>query len=277
MDFSPHLRTVFKLRGSPATYTPPSGSQITCQAIRQGGGQPVRIGPVTVTTERVSFHVLRALVAAPVAGATMLYRGETFTVDACQPVENDAEGLLWSLEASWGADVLYRAAAGSGSTQNPPQTGALTLAADAGAGDGAVSVRSTLAVGKLIAGDKLTIGGTEYTVTADVQAVMSQFAGVPISPSLAGDAASGAAVTPTYKRDIALRAAVASYAAKEFMGGVQAGDRRLVAMQSALSALDSEPKAGDRIVMGGRAFNVQSAMPIYQGAQPVAWDIQARG
>ena len=277
MDFSPHLRTVFRLRGSPATYAPPSGGEVSCRAIRQGGGQPVRIGPVVITPERISFHVLREDIASPAAGATLSYGGEIFTVDASQPVESDVEGLLWSLEASWGTDVLYRAVAGSGSTQNPPQTGALTVAADANAGSSAIGIKSNLAVGKLIAGDKLTIGGTEYTVTADVTAVMSQFSGVPVSPVLSADAVSGSEVVPTYKRDIALRAAVASYAAKEFMGGVQAGDRRLVVMQAALAALDGEPKAGDRIVFGGRTFNVQSAAPIYEGTTPIAWDIQARG
>lgn len=277
MDFSPHIRTIFATRGVSAVYTPPSGAAIACKVMRQGGGQPVRIGPITVTTERVSFHVRRSDVSSPVAGAVVSYRGETFTVDAVQPVESDAEGLLWSLEASWGAEMIYRGVTGSGATQNPPQGSNFVVAANANAGATAVTFKSSFAVGKLIIGDKLTVGGSTYAVTAEVQAVMNQFAAVPVSPALSAAVAVGDPVTLTFARDIAMRGAVAIYQASEFMGGVLAGDRRVVIMQSAVSHAGVIPKAGDRLMFEDRSFNVQSAVAIYQGASPVAWDIQVRG
>lgn len=277
MNFSPHIRTFFAVRGASAVYAPPVGATISCKAIRQGGGQAVWVGPVMVTTERVSFHVQRSDILVPVVGATLDYRGESFTIDAVQPVERDAEGLLWSLEASWGADMIYRSVSGSGASQNPPQGSGYTVASAAAAGATVISIKAPLAIGKLLPGDKIEVAGSVYAVTgAGVQAVMQQFSAIPISPVLAANAALGDPVMLTFARDRTLRGAVASYQAAEFMGGVQAGDRRVVIMQAALSGLDEKPKAGDRIVLDGRAFNVQSAVAIYQGANPVAWDIQVR-
>lgn len=277
MDFAPHLQAIFATRGARASYAPPGGSSLACLAIRQGGGQPVRIGPVMVTTERICFHVRRCDVPEPVAGATFDYRGETFTIEAFQPVEKDAEGLLWSLEASWGASMIYRSVTGSGATQNPPQGSSFTVSANALSGATAISIKASLAVGKLVAGDKISVGGRTHTVTgAGVQAVMNQFSAVPVSPALAEAVSVGDPVTLSFARDLSLRGAVAGYAASEFMGGVVAGDRRIVIMQGALASLDDKPKAGDKIVFEGRAFNVQTAVAIYQGQNPVAWDIQLR-
>ena len=276
MDFSPHLQTVFASRGSAATYTPQEGDPVSCRMIRQGGGQPIRIGPVLVTVERISFHVRRTDVPAPAAGAVVSYRGETFTVDAAQPVERDAEGLLWSLDVSWGADMVFRPVTGSGSTQNPPLGAGYAISANADAGAGVMSIRAPLAVGKLLAGDKITAGGNIHTVTgAGVQAVAQQFAAVPVSPVLAASVSVGDPVTLTFASDIALRGAVAAYQASEFLGGVQAGDRRIVIMSDTLG--NALPKAGDRLVFEGRMFNVVNALAIYQGAAVKAWDIQARG
>lgn len=278
MDFSLHIRTIFATRGTPATYAPPSGGAVACRMIRQGGGQPVKIGPITVTIERISFHVRRSDVSSPVAGAIVTHRGETFTVEACQPVERDAEGLLWSLEVSWGASMLYRSVTGSGATQSPPQGSNFVVAANAIEGAAAISIKSSFAVGKLVAGDKITVGGNTYSVTGSgVQAVMNQFSAVPVTPALAANVAPGDAVVLFFARDIQVRGAVAAYAANEFMGGVLAGDRRVVIMQAALAGLDTTPKAGDKLIFEDRSFNVQSAVAIYQGASPIAWDIQVRG
>lgn len=275
MEFSPHLRTIFATRGAAAIYAPPVGDDVSCRMIRQGGGQPVRVGPVLITVERISFHVLRADVASPAAGAVVSYRGETFTVDAVQPVEKDAEGLLWSLEASWGADLIFRPVSGAGAVQNPPIGAGYTVSAAGDAGAAFISVKASLAVGKLLPGDKITAGGNVHTVTgAGVQAVAQQFAAVPITPALAAPVSVGDPVTLSFAADVALRGAPASYQASEFMGGVQAGDRRVVILQAALG--ERQPKAGDRLVFEGRAFNVITAVAIYQGASVAAWDIQAR-
>lgn len=268
---------MFAARGSAATYTPPGGPPLTCRAIRQGGGQPVRVGPIVLTTQKISFHVRRSDIAAPTIGAQFDYRGETFTVDAWQPIEGDTEGLLWSLEASWGADLIYRSVSGSGATQNPPQGSGFVVAADASAGDSAISIRAPMAIGRLEAGDKVIIGDVEHVVTGSgVQAVMQQFAAVPILPPLSAAAPAGASVDFRFARDRAIRGAVASYSASEIFGGVKSGDRRIVVMQASLAGID-QPKAGDRIVFEERAFSVINAAAIYAGASVAAWDIQVRG
>jgi len=239
------------------------------------------LGPIRVVVDRVCFHVRRAEIANPVAGGTLAVGAETFTVEGVQPVERDAEGLLWALEVGWGALIAYRSVTGSGATQNPPQGSGFTIAANAAAGANAVSIRAGFTVGKLVAGDVLTIAGdgTRYVVTADVQASANQFVNVPISPALAQDAAAGAAVTFDFARDYEVRAAVAGYAANEIMGGVQVGDRRLVILQAALDAagMTDAPKAGDRATFEGRSIPVQTATAIYQGDAPYAWDLQLRG
>jgi len=283
MDFAPHQRQIFALRGKSARYIPVSGPEVSgFKAIRQGGGQPMQVGPVRITLERTAFHVLRSVLPAPVAGAGLAIGDEVFTVDAVQPVERDADGLMWALHVSWGAAITYRSVTGSGSTQNPPQGADFSVAAAVSAGQLAVSIRSGFTVGKLAPSDRFAIAGnpTVYTIGSPApSAVSNQFANVPISPALAANAAQGAAVTFQFQRDFALRAAVAGYQASEMLGGVQVGDRRLVLMQAQMTALGmaDEPKAGDRVIMAGRTFNVITATPLYTGAVAHAWDIQARG
>lgn len=281
MIFDPHIRTLFQLRGRTSTYTPPLGSPISCKAIRQGGGQAIALGPIKITPERTCFHVLRADIPSPAAGATLVWAGESFTVDAVQPVQRDVDGLLWELDTSWGLDVIYRSATGSGATQNPPQGAGFSVASAASAGATAVSIKASFTVGKILPGDKFTIAGnaTEYTVTGPgVSAASNQFAAVPITPALAANAALNAVVTFDFARDFTARAAVANYDAKEMMGTIQVGDRRLVILQSALDAagMTDAPKSTDRITFENQPFNVIQATAIYQAGEPYAWDVQLR-
>lgn len=281
MKFDPHLRQLFAIRGRASTYTPPVGSAIACKAIRQGGGRAIALGPVKVTPERTCFHVLRDDIASPVAGATLVWDGESFTVDAVQPVFRDADGLFWELDVTWGLDVTYRSASGSGATQNPPIGTGFTVASAASAGAAAVSIKSGFTIGRLNAGDKFTIAGnaTEYTVAAPgVQAASNQFTAVPITPVLAANASLGAAVTFDFARDYTIRAAIAGYDAKELQGSVQVGDRRLVILQSALDAagLTDDPKSTDKVTFENQTYNVISAAAIYQAGAAYAWDVQLR-
>jgi hypothetical protein len=281
MNFSPHIRQLFQLRGRASTYTPPVGAAVPLKAIRQGGGQRIMLGYLKISPERTCFHVQRADVPAPVAGAVLEWDGEAFTIDAVQPVERDADGLMWEFDASWGLDVVLRSATGSGTSQSPPQGAGFTVAAAALAGAAAVSIKAGFTTGKLVAGDKFTIAGnaTEYTVTGPgVAAVSNQFSNVPITPVLAADAAQGAAVTFDFALDFIVRAAIANYTQDEYKGTVQMGDRRIVLLQSALDQSDmtEAPKAGDRVAMENQTFSVVSAVATYQAGEPYAWDLQLR-
>lgn len=281
MNFDPHVRTLFQIRGRPSIYTPPVGSAVACKAIRQGGGRAIALGPVKVTPERTCFHVLRSDIASPVAGATLIWDGESFTVDAVQPVFRDADGLMWELDVTWGLDVTYRSASGSGATQNPPIGTGFTVATAASAGASAVSIKSGFAQGKLAAGDKFTIAGnaTQYTVAAPgTQASGNTFTAVPITPVLAANAALNAAVTFDFARDYTVRASIAGYDAKELQGSVQVGDRRLVILQSAFDAagMTDDPKATDKVTFENQTYNVIRATAIYQAGTAYAWDLQLR-
>lgn len=279
MDFDTHLRTLFALRGAPAIYTPSIGSPINCRAVRQGGGRSIQLGAVRVVVERTEFHVRRAEVSAPAPGDALAIGSDTFTVEAFQPIERDADRLMWSLEVSWGAAVTYRSVIGSGAAQNPPQGSAFVVSSTVSAGSAAVSIKSGFAVGAVAIGDHFTIGATEYTATGAVQASLNVFSAVGISPVLASDAVAGAPVSFRFARDFAVRGAIAAYDAREIGGGVQVGDRRLIILQSNFDAvaLSDEPKAGDRVFIGSRVLTVVSAAALYSHSAPYAWDIQVRG
>jgi hypothetical protein len=281
MDFTPHVRQLFQLRGRLSTFTPAGGSAANCRVIRQGGGEPVQMGPIRVVVDRTRFHVRRAEVAAPDAGDVLTFAGDAYTIDAVQPVERDADKQLWCLETSWGAAVTYRSTTGSGATQSPPQGSTFAVKVAALAGAPSITIDAPFAVGRLLAGDTFTIAGnaTVYTVAAPVTAASSTFTGVTFTPVLAANAAEDAAVTFTFSRDYSVRAAIAGYAADEVAGGVQVGDRRVVILEDALddAGVSDTPKATDRLTFEGRQFTVISATALYGDGVPVAWDLQVRG
>ncbi|QCO03032.1 head-tail joining protein [Azospirillum argentinense] len=280
MDFAPHIRTLFQLRGKPATYAPAAGAPAPCRAIRQGGGQVVAIGPVMVMLERVQFHVRRADVPAPEIGAVLTVGADAFTVQAVQPVHRDADGLLWGLDVAWGLPVIYRSAAASGGVQGGPWS--TVTAAAAGASSISVQSQHINVTGKLQPGDVLTIGGSAYTVGAAIgSSAAKSFNNIPISPPLAAPVAAGAsvAITQPSATGYALTGAMADYEASEVMGGVLVGDRRMVVLQTAFVAagLPAGPKPGASIEAGGQPYNVIHTKAHYAGPAVAAWELQVRG
>jgi hypothetical protein len=279
MDFVPHLRTLFQTRGKPAAYTPALGSAVACRVIRQGGGQVVAVGPVMVMLERIQFHVRRAEVPAPAAGAVLTVGDDDWTVQAVQPVARDADGLLWSLDTAWGLPVVYRTAAASGGVQGGPFS--ILTAAAAGAASVSITSQFINVTGKLSAGDALTIGGAVHTVGATVSPSASKsFNNIPISPVLAAPAAAGAPVTIAQPSaaSYALTGAMADYAASEVMGSVLVGDRRMVVLQSAFAAagLPAGPKPGATVEADGRAYQVINTRAHHAGSVVAAWELQVR-
>ncbi|OYD80942.1 head-tail joining protein [Azospirillum brasilense] len=280
MDFTPHIRTLFQLRGKPATYTPTVGAPASCRAIRQGGGQAVAVGPVVVMLERVQFHVRRADVPTPEVGGVLTVGGDAFTVQAVQPVQRDAEGLLWGLDVAWGLPVVYRSAAASGGVQGGPWS--VATAAAAGASSISIQSQHINASGKLQPGDVLTIGGAAYTVGAAIGASAAKsFNNIPISPPLAAPVAAGASVTISQPSatGYVLTGAMADYGASEVMGGVVVGDRRMVILQAAFVAAGAPagPKPGAAIEADGRTYNVIHTKAHYAGSAVAAWELQVRG
>ena len=277
MIFPAALDVLFSFRGETCVYTPISGPPLTLRAIRTGGGQQFNYGSVVIWLERTRFEVLRSELPSPVVGATLEVAGNTWTIQGIQPCYNDAYALKWSLDVSWGATVTWRSVSGQGATQSPPSiTGALTLAAAALAGASAVSVRCTYAVGKLVPGDVLTIGGADHTVTTTTQAASNVFSAVGITPALATGAAMGAAVSAQFSRDTEITAAISGYTARELQGGLQAGDLRIILLPAAANALSEAPKIGDLVVASFGTLRVVNASPVYAGSSIAAYEIQCR-
>lgn len=275
--FAPHLATIFAALGRTAVYTAPDADPLTLRVIRCGGGEPVKYGSVAIMLERVRFEVLRSALISPVPGASLVADGASWIIQAAQPVENDAYGLKWSLDAAWGADLIWRSISGSGSSQNPPSiSGPVTLAADAVSGAATVSLRADYAVGRLLAGDTVSIGGITYSVTSPAKASSGGFAAIGIDPVLTVDAAIGDAVEIAFARDVTITAAISGYQASELQGGVQVGDLRIVLLASAVTNLLESPKVGDMVILGGVGLRVANINPVYAGGKAIGWEVTAR-
>lgn len=276
--FAPHLAPIFATMGTTATYTAPDDAPVVCRAIRQGGGQTVRLGTVDVVLDRVRFHVLRSAIPAPQIGATLEVNGTLWTVQASQPVEADSHGLKWSLDAAWGAPVVWRSMIVS-APQNPPSiSGALVMAATATAGVSVLSLKATGITGKLITGDKITVGGSTHTVTAPVTAASGVLVAIPVTPPLPVDVASGASATLEFIRDVPVVAAIGGYRASESQSGISVGDVRMIVLAGAAAGLPEPPKVGDAAFLPGRSSPtaVKAVSPIYAGASLVGYEIQVR-
>jgi hypothetical protein len=125
-----------------------------CKAIRQAGSRLVKIGTAEVWLGELAFHVLRSEVPDPAAGGVLTIGGTSYTVEVVEPVEREADDLMWSLRVLWGIAVVYRSVVGSGSTQNPVFGSSFTVSANATAGASTISIRAQLATGQVRAGDK---------------------------------------------------------------------------------------------------------------------------
>jgi hypothetical protein len=273
-----HMELGFRATAAPASYRPPTGAPSPCLVKRVGGGVALAIGQVAAMAERTAFHALRAQLPAPVAGAVLATTSGLFTIDAVQPVLNDADGLLWSLDCSWGLPVVYRSVLDPGPDQAPPRGSAFVVAADVDAGAAALAIRGTLAAGRLLAGDTITLPGhaDAYTVGVTVAAGADGWPAVPVWPALAGPVAAGTPVAFGFGRDVTLRAAPAAYGPAELAGSVLVGDRRFVLQAAALASGGVTPKPGDRILDGGADRLVVSVTAHRAGGTVVAWEIQAR-
>ena len=102
-----------------------------------------------------------------------------------------------------GTLVTFRRVTSTGGA-NPytnPVTGTITVQASALACASTVTLTAPVGNWFLEAGDVLTIGGSDYRVTARKLSASSKFTDVAISPVLAGNVASGAAVAVTWLAD----------------------------------------------------------------------------
>ncbi|CAO3355511.1 head-tail joining protein [Azospirillum palustre] len=262
--------------GEAATYTPPAGSPMPCRVIREGGGKPVKFGPVTVYLASLAFDVRASDVPDPTTGGVFTVGAMAYTVTGTPyHPEDDPHGLVWSCGVLWGAPILYRSSTGDGDTQNPPRGSEWELAAAAGAGSVSVAIAGMLAGGQLGPGDRVTIGTTVHTITTTTKAASGRFDNVGIAPALAAPAAAGLPVVLGFARDFPVLAGMAGYD-DTFAGTIATGTRRIIVMQDRLTAAGctDAPKLGDVVTFEGQTFAVGTATALYQGAAPFAWDLQ---
>lgn len=268
--------------GEAATYTSPAGSPTPCRIIREGGGKPVKFGPVTVYLSSLTFDVRASDVPDPTAGGVFQVGAMAYTITGTPyHPEDDPHGLVWSCGVLWGAPILYRSVSGQGDTQNPPRGSDWKLATAAEAGAVSIAIAGMLAGGQLRPGDRVTIGTAVHTVTTTTTAAYrdgdQRFDGVGIAPALAAPAAVGAPVTLTFARDYPVLAGMAGYD-DAMAGAATTGTRRIIIMQDRLTAAGcaGAPKPGDVVTFEGQPFAVVATTALYQGAVPFAWDLQCK-
>lgn len=281
MTFDPGsmLGTVFGTFGQAATYQPPAGAQVPCRAIPQGLARQVDIGGVRLMLGQSAWHLRRAeFGAAPAPGGTLTIGSRTWTIDIVEPAADDPLELKWQVRAEWGTPIVLRATDGQGATANPPIVDGLVVDGAVAGAATSIALRAGFASGQLRAGDVLRVGGADLVVAAPVSAAGNGFAAVPLASAAPAPIVDGVAVEPRFARDFRVIGAEVEYAAHEIVGGVQAGDRRLIVLRAALEAAGyfEAPSTKVQVEHLGTWLTVVSATAIGTGAEHVAWDLQLR-
>lgn len=180
-----------------------------------------------------------------------------------------------------GTAVVFRrvTSTGGASPATNPVTGAITVQESALAGASTITLTAPAGNWFLESGDVLTIGGSDYTVTARTLSVSGKFTGVPVSPVLAAGVSAGAAVIVTWQADYPCRAQILAYRA-ELIANSTVGAKdvkvRLPTTDNAGRTLPM-PVALDKVQIGGAWRSIGIVQPEFQGSGPVWFDAQAKG
>lgn len=178
-----------------------------------------------------------------------------------------------------GKEIVYRRVsklAGPDPTPNPPTTGALSVAADAAAGDSQIDLSALSVTGRLIPGDNFVIAGdgTTYTVTNTVSASVSKFSAVQFIPVLAAPATTGTSVAVSFVADLLVMARVYGYGESVMAGTlVQGGDLNVIIPATSISFT---PAITDKVIIDGVIKSIISVRPEFAASMAASWHIQAR-
>lgn len=184
-----------------------------------------------------------------------------------------------------GKSIVIRHVASKGGTNpalNPVQTGSITVAVAASAGNAQITLTAPAGNWFLTTGDKFKIAGaaTTYTVTADVTAASGKFTDVSFSPALTADAALGAACSVTWANDYPVKAMVGAYPAKLIDGTlITVRDAQVMAppVDSNGRTIPPPTPAVDWVGVAGSFRRVGIVEPVYVGEGVVLWTLQAKG
>lgn len=165
--------------------------------------------------------------------------------------------------------------AGSIPSPNPPRIeGSLTLSGAHTVGASALNVAASTLAGTIKAGDSLKVGAVTYKVTGDATSTVNT-ATVTITPNLASSQSDGTVVTPTWKADTKVPAAITNYNRRLVDGNlIQASD-----FQVSISSyqLDSIPTVSDLLIMPwGELRKIMTIVPQLVQGETVGYVLQAR-
>lgn len=170
-----------------------------------------------------------------------------------------------------------------GTTPNPPTLVFPVLDGDAAAAATSIAIRASQAIGRLLAGDTLSIGGfAPVTIAADVTAralsldpanpATPGFDAVTLASGLPGAAADGTAIVPTWKADTLVWASVQGFAVGLRSDQIVSGDLRVRIAAFGIA----QPSLTDRLLIDGYDRSIVGVDPFYVRSDIAAWDVQAR-
>ena len=167
---------------------------------------------------------------------------------------------------------------GPNPSPNPPTCEAPVLAASYPAGATVVSINAAAAIGRLIQGDTLTIGGAGYVVAGTVASRAYAnpppgFDHVQLEGPLGAAAAAGAPILATWAADFPSYAKIGAfprYVLNDELVQAQDLDIRVPAWN--LPPISNEWQ----VIIDGEDFAIVSHTPIYAGQVIVEYQVQAR-
>lgn len=169
-------------------------------------------------------------------------------------------------------------------TSSPLSTSALVLDGAHPLGASVLDLRAASVTGLLVAGDRLTIAGTTYTVTGGPHAAASNaLVSVAISPALAAGASDGDAVAVVFTGTDATIKGVVSEISRGLIDGqlTKAGDLQVLVSAQALDEAGLEILPEHDLFLGADVGTADLAeivlvSPIASGEQDAALRVVAR-
>lgn len=143
-----------------------------------------------------------------------------------------------------------------------------------------LSIRAQSAVGRLIAGDTLSIAGASYTVAQACNArtypsnSTPGFDSVQLTSGIIADVADGAAISIVWIADLPTYAMVSPFPVSLMMNGdmIQMKDLRVMVPAFRLPP----PDLTWRVALNGRDYAIISKQATYIGTDVIEWMLQAR-
>ena len=160
---------------------------------------------------------------------------------------------------------------------NPPSLSS-NFAVSGGASIHATSITfaGSLVNGRLLAGDKFTLGAspTVYTIGTTIQSSANAFTGVVFSPGLSVAATDGESVAFTFSADTTVPALVTSFPSRLVNGTtIQASDKQVRFLASSLSYA---PVVTDKVFMFSEAYSIVNPRPIQVQGTIFGWSLHVR-